>query len=452
MKKDKKPFQNIPQIGKLLENPFFLEIQKDFSRDEVYWAIKNSIEEIKKEDIENLTKMEIEDEIKKISLNFLNYPYRKLINGTGILIHTNLGRAPLIKGGKEVLEGYSNLEIQLKDGKRGERNSLLENILSYLTGSEGAIVVNNNASMVFLLLSTFAKGGEVIISRGELVEIGGSFRLPDILKESGCRMVEVGTTNKTRISDYENAINENTKAILKVHPSNFRILGYFETPSTEELFHIAHKNNIPLFIDQGNGLLFDINGFDLKEEEPVLNLIKKGADVVTFSGDKLLGGPQAGIGVGKKIYIEKMLKNPLYRSLRPGKETFFYLQETLKFWLRKDLKSLPLWKLAMEDIKNLKKRAKKISKKTNLPLRIEDSEAQFGGGTTPLYNIPSISLVLPSKKPEKIFKFLLNYQTPILTFVKENALNINLRSIFEEEDKILISALKEIEKYWNDLK
>ncbi|MEJ5166387.1 MAG: L-seryl-tRNA(Sec) selenium transferase [Thermoanaerobaculia bacterium] len=444
MNSDKKSFKNIPQIGKLMENPFFRERVEEFSREEVYLAIKNSIEEIKNEGIENLTKIQVEEKIKEYSLNFLKYPYRKVVNGTGVLIHTNLGRAPLIKVEKNLIETYSNLEISLKDGKRGERNALSEKILSYLTSSEAAIVVNNNASMVLLLLSTFAKGGEVIVSRGELVEIGGSFRLPEILKESGASMVEVGTTNKTRISDYEKAINENTKAILKVHQANFRILGYSEFPSIEQLSKLAHQKNLPLFVDQGNGLLFEIEGFDLKEEEPVSNLIKKGADLVTFSGDKLLGGPQAGIGVGKKIYIEKMLKNPLYRALRPGKETFFYLQETLKLWLRKDFKSIPLWKMAMEDLKFLKKRAEKILKKTDLPLKIENSQAQFGGGTTPLYNIPSISLVLKVPKPEKIYKFLLNFETPVITFIKEDAVNINLRSIFEEEDEIIISALEKL--------
>lgn len=444
MNKDKKSFKNIPQIGKMMENPFFMEMGKEFYREEVYLAIKNSIEEIKREGLENLTRNQLEEKIKEYSINFLKYPYRKVINGTGILIHTNLGRAPLIKVEKKLMETYSNLEISLKDGKRGERNALSEAILTHLTSSEGAIVVNNNASMVLLLLSTFAKGGEILISRGELVEIGGSFRLPEILKESGAIMVEVGTTNKTRISDYEKAINENTKAIMKVHQANFKILGYSEFPSIEELSKLAHQKNLPLFVDQGNGLLFEIEGFDLKEEEPVSDLIKRGADLVTFSGDKLLGGPQAGIGVGKKIYIEKMLKNPLYRALRPGKETFFYLQETLKFWLRKDLKSIPLWKMAMEDVKILKKRAEKILKKTNLPLKIENSHSQLGGGTTPLYNIPSVSLVLESEKPEKIYKFLLNFETPILTYIKEDAVNINLRSIFEEEDEIIISALKEL--------
>jgi len=449
MKKDKKPLRNIPQIGKLLEDPFFMEIQKDFSREEVLFGIKNSIEEIKSKEIGEMDKESLKERILKETLNFLKYPFRKVINATGILIHTNLGRAPLIKTEKEIIENYSNLEIQLKDGKRGERNSLAEKILNYLTNSESSIVLNNNAGAVLLLLSTFAKGGEVIISRGELVEIGGSFRLPEILKESGCVMVEVGTTNKTKISDYERAINEKTKAILKVHQSNYRIVGYTEAPSVEEICQLAHKRKIPFFVDQGNGLLFEIEGFSLKEEEPILNLVKKGVDVITFSGDKLLGGPQAGIAVGKKDYIDKMIKNPLYRALRPGKETFFYLQETLKYWLKKDFKKIPLWKLAMEDISKLKKRAKKIQKESNLDLKVEEDISQFGGGTTPTYNLPSVSLKLEAKNPEKVFRFFLEKDPPIITYIKENYINFNLRSIFEEEDKIIIKRLKELKENEN---
>ncbi len=447
MKRDKNLLRNIPQTGKLLEEEEFLKIQKEFSREEVLLGIKTSIEEIKNEEIKS--DENLKERILNKTLNFLKYPFRRVINATGILIHTNLGRAPLLEVDKKIIESYLNLEIQLKDGKRGERNRLVEKILNYLTNSESSCVVNNNAGAVLLLLSTFAKGGEVIISRGELVEIGGSFRLPEILKESGCVMVEVGTTNKTRISDYEKAICERTKAILKVHQSNFRIVGFSENPSVEEIFKLAHKNKIPFFVDQGNGLLFEIEGFPLKDEEPVLNLVKSGVDVITFSGDKLLGGPQAGIAVGKKDYIDKMIKNPLYRALRPGKETFFYLQETLKYWLRKDLKKIPLWKLAMEDIIKLKKRAKKIKKETNLKIDILEENSQFGGGTTPTFNLPSISLRLKASNPEKFFKSLLEMDPPIITYIKDDSINFNLRSVFEEEDKFIIKALKEMEKNEN---
>lgn len=442
MKTDKNLLRNIPQVGKLLEEPSFLELQKKFSRGEVLLGIKNSIEEIKLEKNE-IKKENLKEKILKETLNFLRYPYRKVINATGILIHTNLGRAPLIEVEKKIIEGYSNLEILLKDGKRGERNSLIEKILTYLTNSEKSIVVNNNAAAIFLLLSTFAKGGEVVISRGELVEIGGSFRLPEILKESGCIMVEVGTTNKTKIEDYEKAISDKTRAILKVHQSNYRIVGFTEMPPVEEVCALAHKKKIPFFVDQGNGLLFDIEGFELKDEEPVLDLIKKGVDVVTFSGDKLLGGPQAGIAVGKKEYIEKMMKNPLYRAFRPGKETFFYLQETLKYWLKKEFKKIPLWKMAMEELKILKKRAKKIQKEAKLNLKIIEDVSKFGGGTAPTYNLPSISLKLEVENPERVFKFFLEGDLPVITYIKDDSIIFNLRSVFEEEDKVLIKRLKE---------
>lgn len=449
MKIDKKSFQKIPQVGKLLEDSFFKALYEKFSKEEVLLAIKNSIEEIKNEDLREVSKEEIKERIKMYSINFLKYPFRRVINATGILIHTNLGRAPLIKTNKNLLEGYSNLEIDIKNGKRGERNSLSEKLLCHLTQAEGALVLNNNAGAVLLLLSTFARGGEVLISRGELVEIGGSFRLPEILAESGCTMVEVGTTNKTRIKDYENGLTDKTKVILKVHQSNFRIVGYTESPSIEEICEFSHKKGLSFFVDQGNGLLYEIEGFNLKGEEPVLNLIKKGVDVVTFSGDKLLGGPQSGICVGKKEYINKMIKNPLYRALRPGKETFFYLQETLKFWIKNDFKKIPLWKLALVDVQKLKKRAKKILKNINLPFEIIESYSQFGGGTTPLYNIPSIAIRLKCKKPEDIYNFLINYEIPIVPFLKDDSINFDLRSVFEEEDEYLASALKKLKKYEN---
>lgn len=446
MKKDNISLKKIPQIGKLLEDPYFKGLEKEYKREEIVLWIRVAISEIKNENIEGIEREEIVELIKKKVERFLEYPYKRVINATGILINTNLGRAPLPEVNNKIIERYSNLEFNVLEGKRWERNFLLDKILSHLTGAEASLITNNNASSVLLLLATFAKGGEVIVSRGELIEIGGSFRLPEIIKESGCKLIEVGTTNKTRIKDYREAINENTKAILKVHQSNFRILGFTEAPSLDELIDLSKEKSIPIFIDQGNGLLFNLEGFNLTEEEPVFDLIKKGADVVTFSGDKLLGGPQAGIAVGKKIYIEKMLKNPLYRALRPGKETFFYLQEILKFWIKRDFKKIPLWRLAKEDLKKLKKRAKKIIKETNLPFKILKGSSQFGGGTTPLYEIPSILLSLENEKNEEIHKYLLNFKIPIISFLKDGLLYLNLRSIFEEEDKILISAFKEIKE------
>ncbi len=444
MKRDLISLRNIPAVGKLLENGYFKELQKIYSREEVLFAIRSSIEDIKRENFYHFRKSSLLEIIKLKTKRYLDYPLLKVINATGILIHTNLGRAPLLKNEKKLLETYSNLEIELERGKRDERNNLAEKLLKYLLNCEGACITNNNASSMLLILSTFAKGGEVIISRGELIEIGGSFRLPDILKESGCFMVEVGTTNKTKIEDYQEAINEKTKAILYVHPSNFRILGFQEKPKVEEICNLAHKNKLPFFVDQGNGLLFEVEGFDLKDEEPVKDFIKIGADIVTFSGDKLLGGPQAGIAVGKKEYIKKMLKNPLYRALRPGKETFFYLQETLKFWLKKDLKPIPLWNLAYKPLEILKKRAKNIKEKVKTPILIEDGYAQFGGGTTPILNLPSIVLKLKSKNPEEIYLKLLNEEIPILTFIKDSFINFNLKSVFEEEDNIIIETINKI--------
>ena len=247
----------------------------------------------------------------------LHEPNMKMvINGTGTVLHTNLGRAPISKEHVErlagIVSGYSNLEYNLEAGARGERYSHFEKLLCKLTGAEAAMAVNNNAAAVMLILSSMAKGGEVVVSRGELVEIGGKFRIPDVMEQSGASLVEVGTTNKTHYSDYEEAITEETKALLKVHTSNYRIVGFTETVTIDELIPIAQEHDIPIIEDLGSGVLIDLSKYGLTYEPTVQDSIRKGADVVCFSGDKLLGGPQAGIIIGKKKYIDQMKKNQLH--------------------------------------------------------------------------------------------------------------------------------------------
>ena len=258
---------------------------------------------------------------------------KKVLNGTGTILHTNLGRAPLGKEAAsrvlETVSGYCNLEYDLEDGCRGERCGQIENILCEITGAEAAVAVNNNAAALLLILCTLAQGGEVIVSRGELVEIGGQFRIPDVMKQSGAGLVEVGTTNRTRLSDYETAVTETTKAILKVHTSNYRIIGFTEETSIEQLAPLREKYGIPLVEDLGSGALLDLTKYGLPGEPNVQDALRRGADIVCFSGDKLLGGPQAGIIAGKKEYIEKMRSNPLFRALRIDKITAAFLETIL---------------------------------------------------------------------------------------------------------------------------
>src|SRR3989454_1021787 len=263
---------------------------------------------------------------------------RRIINASGVVLHTNLGRAPLperaIEHLREVSTGYSNLEFDLEQGKRGKRDVHVDRTLLQLLGCEAAIVVNNNAAAVLLVLNTLAEGGEVIVSRGELIEIGGSFRIPDVMQKSGAILREVGTTNRTRIADYQNAINERTKLILRVHPSNYRIIGFTERPSVNEIADLARNAGIPAYEDLGSGCLIDLAPYGVKDEPVVAESLKAGISVVSFSGDKMLGGPQAGIIAGSREIVDRIVKNPLMRALRVDKMTYAAIEATLRLYQR----------------------------------------------------------------------------------------------------------------------
>lgn len=314
MKKDL--LRALPKTDKLLEDECLIELVNKFGRASVLIEIRNVLENYRKNILNDKVKTYISDEIiiKEIIIN-INNKYestiKKVINGTGVIIHTNLGRSLLsenaIKNLNNVMYSYNNLEYDIKKGERGSRYSHVEELLKNLTGAEGALVVNNNAAAVLLVLNEFAKEKEVIVSRGELVEIGGSFRIPEVMEMSGAKLKEVGTTNRTHKRDYENSINENTAALLKVHNSNFKIVGFTHEVSSKEISEIGEKNNILTIEDLGSGALIDLNEFGI-DEKTVSDVIKSGIDIVTFSGDKLLGGPQAGIIVGKKQYIERLKK------------------------------------------------------------------------------------------------------------------------------------------------
>jgi L-seryl-tRNA(Ser) seleniumtransferase len=335
---------------------------------------------------------------------------RKVINATGTILHTNLGRAPISKEHMvhiaEIATGYSNLEYNLNAGKRGERYSHFEELLCKITGAEAAMAVNNNAAAVMLILSSLGKGGEVIVSRGELVEIGGKFRIPDVMEQSGATLVEVGTTNKTHFSDYEDAINENTAALLKVHTSNYRIVGFTESVGIDELVPLAREKDIPVIEDLGSGVLIDLSKYGITYEPTVQDSIRAGADVVSFSGDKLLGGPQAGIIIGKKKYIDKMKKNQLTRALRIDKFTAATLEVVLQEYLSEEraIERLPVLQMITKSVEKVEEEAKELLKllgELELPaeLGMEDCESQIGGGSLPLERIPSKAVTI---KPTKI--------------------------------------------------
>ena len=378
-----------------------------------------------------------------------------VINATGVVLHTNLGRAVLSEKMKESLWSiacsYSNLEFELETGNRGARYSHVENIICKLTGAEAAMVVNNNAAAVMLVLSTMAKDKEVVVSRGQLVEIGGSFRIPDVMSQSGAVLKEIGTTNKTHLFDYENASNERTAALMKVHTSNYRILGFTKEVESEELVELGQKLNIPVIEDLGSGVLLDLQKFGLPYEPTVQSAVKAGMDVITFSGDKMLGGPQAGIIIGKKKYIKEMLKNPLTRALRIDKLTLAALETTLKLYLDEEaaIKEIPVLSMLTISKEELDKKAKRLYNKLlkNLDdkcsIAIIDEFSEVGGGSMPMHKIPTtaVSVTTPNLSIDQLEEALRNYSTPVVARINKDRLIIDVRTVFEDELDIIVEAL-----------
>jgi len=410
-------YRSIPKVDVLLEKEEMKAGIDKYGREIVVDAIRIETEELRKFigtcDSEDAAKDAITNVTASIlarAEKMLMPNMKKIINATGTILHTNLGRAPIgmehMQHIAEIATGYSNLEYNLEAGKRGERYSHFEELLCKITGAEAAMAVNNNAAAVMLVLSSLGKGGEVVVSRGELIEIGGKFRIPDVLEQSGATLVEIGTTNKTHLSDYEDAINENTAALLKVHTSNYRIVGFTESVSNEELVPLAREHEIPVIEDLGSGVLIDLSKYGITYEPTVQDAVRAGVDVVTFSGDKLLGGPQAGIIIGKKKYIDKMKKNPLTRALRIDKFTAAALEVVLKEYLSEEraIKNLPVLQMITKSLSEVDKEARKLKRflKTldlDVELGIEKCESQIGGGSLPLERIPSVAVTM---RPNKI--------------------------------------------------
>ena len=410
-------YRSIPKVDIILEYEAIQASIEKYGREIVIDAIRVEMDELRKFigtcDSEEVAKEAISNVVSSIvrrAEKMLQPNMRKVINATGTILHTNLGRAPISKEHMahiaEIATGYSNLEYNLNAGKRGERYSHFEELLCKITGAEAAMAVNNNAAAVMLILSSLGKGGEVVVSRGELVEIGGKFRIPDVMEQSGATLVEVGTTNKTHFSDYEDAINENTAALLKVHTSNYRIIGFTESVGIDELVPLAREKEIPVIEDLGSGVLIDLSKYGITYEPTVQDSIRAGADVVSFSGDKLLGGPQAGIIIGKKKYIDKMKKNQLTRALRIDKFTAATLEVVLQEYLSEEraIKKLPVLQMITKPVEEVEKEAKallEVLEALELPVELgmEDCESQIGGGSLPLERIPSKAVTI---KPTKI--------------------------------------------------
>jgi L-seryl-tRNA(Ser) seleniumtransferase len=379
---------------------------------------------------------------------------RRVINATGVIIHTNLGRAPLaevaINALAEASASYSNLEYDLEAGLRGHRESHCEEVLARVTGSESAVLVNNNAAAVFLVLNTLAEGGEVIVSRGELVEIGGSFRIPEVMEKSGARLREVGTTNRTHIKDYERAIGSDTRLILRVHPSNYRIVGFTHRPDAAEIADLARRAGIPSFEDLGSGCLVDLESFGVTDEPVVAESIKAGMSVVSFSGDKMLGGPQAGVIAGSREMIERVKKNPLMRALRVDKLTYAAMEATLRLYEQgRAFSDIPVIRAISASREEIQSRASNFAEKIKqvtagqINVSLQNSISMTGGGSAPEIGLPTVLVTIASDtmSAASIEERLRRHSTPVIARTERDRVMIDLRTVGRQEEAIILDAL-----------
>ena len=372
---------------------------------------------------------------------------RRVINGAGVVVHTNLGRSVLAREAQEAVQvaaqGYCNLEFDLETGERGSRMDLVEDLLCAVTGAEAALVVNNNAAAVLLMLDTLCKGGEVVISRGQLVEVGGSFRIPDVMARSGAVLREVGATNRTHLADYENALSENTRALLWVHPSNYRIIGFHSAVPAQELSNFAHAHGLPMLEDLGSGSLIDLSPWGLRDEPAVPDVVRSGVDVVTFSGDKVLGGPQAGIIAGKKEYISRMKRNQLLRALRCDKLTLAALEATLRLYRdpQTALRSIPtLRRLTMPadlllELARMLKAAIEVATDGRAACTLKSGSSRVGGGSFPEQGMATtlVSINAPGLSPAALRERLLAAEVPVVGRLDDDGFMLDPRTMELEE-------------------
>lgn len=461
-----KLYSSIPKVDEFLLNEQIIRLQEHYPRAAVVDAVREELESLRSR-IKALTPEEAADFSadpgqlsirvgERLEAVFGNH-LKRVINASGVVIHTNLGRslaAPSVLAHLAEISGrYTNLEYDLETGKRGTRYSHVEEILCRLTGSEAALVVNNNAAAVMLALSTLAAGKEAVISRGQLVEIGGSFRIPEVMKASGACMIEVGTTNKTHLKDYREAVSDSTGVLLKVHTSNFRVLGFVQEISIEELVKLGNELEIPVMEDLGSGSLLDLSKYGLTKEPTVSESLQAGADVVTFSGDKMLGGPQAGIILGKKRFVDAMKKNQLTRALRVDKMTLALLESTLKLYLDEEraLAEIPTLRMLTAGKTAMAEKAQKLQALLNAAAyngtsELLDGDSEVGGGSMPLEKLPtSLLAVKPSgiSVNESIMR-LRALDIPIICRVQEDRLLFDPRTIFDDELELVADSIRSV--------
>ena len=451
--------KKIPQVDKLMQHELITDCI--VYRHEVKNALRDKLNELR-EGIKAGTVWELpdENEIAQSAVELAENraktckDVRRVINGTGVILHSNLGRACLSKAAAsavvEAAASYCTLEYDVEKGKRGNRTGGVEKYLEVITGCEASLVVNNNAAAVLLILSAIANDGNVIVSRGELVEIGGGFRVPDIMSQCGCELKEVGTTNKTRVKDYETAIDKDTKAILKVHSSNFKIVGFTESATLGELSLLGKTHDIPVIEDIGSGALIDVQKYGLQDEPLAKDSLKSGADIVSFSGDKLLGGLQCGIILGREKYIKTIKKHPLYRAFRVDKITIAALEATLRVYgdsqaAERDIPVLSMLSVTEDELKS---RAEKLCDEINRKGGVTEvivTKSVAGGGAVPGLELKSYAISLVGREDlESMEKQLRALTIPIIGRIEEDRLLLDVRTIFEDDFKYIIDSLSEI--------
>jgi len=464
-------YRKLPAVGKLLQHPTVKGWQDEFPLAKISQVATRLVDEMRNKIAELLPEEFVDDVVIRRLRTMLDEDVepnlKRVINATGVVLHTNLGRALLsedsIKMMSEAAQSYNNLELNLETGKRGSRYSHVEELLCELTGAEAAMVVNNNAAAVLLILREMADGGEVIVSRGELVEIGGSFRVSEVMQESRATLVEVGTTNKTHLYDYERSITENTKLLLKVHTSNYRIVGFTESVSSDELALLGKQHDVPIYEDLGSGMLYDLKNFQIGDEPTVQEVVKSGVDIVSFSGDKLLGGPQAGIIVGRKKYIDRIKKNQLNRALRIDKFTIAALQATLLHYVKQEYAKIPTLQMIIESEAILLNKANMLANNLSklneitdsldkseldirLDIKVEKNFSQIGGGALPLEQLPTyvVSVGIEGISIAHVVESLRKATNPVIPRVYQERILFDVRTIAEAELQLVVDSIHEV--------
>jgi len=446
-------FRHLPSVDRLISDQRLQLLQEVYSRPFMLRVVRLHLEEVRLHIAQGESAPSFDQLVESICarLHSLAEPsLRPVINATGVLLHTNLGRAPLSPEATAAMEecakGYTNLEIDLDSGKRGSRQVHIESVLCQLTGAEAALVVNNNASAVLLALSALAKGKEVIVSRGQAVEIGGGFRIPDVMRQSRAKLVEVGTTNRTYLSDYEEAITPHTAALLRVHSSNFRVVGFAQAVAIEELTQLGERYGLPVLDDLGSGCLVDTARFGLDPEPMVQQSIAVGVGLAMFSGDKLLGGPQAGIIVGQDPLVAKLKRHPLARAMRMDKIRLAGLAVTLLHYLKGEAETkIPVWRMISAPLEEIEERARKWSRVLGDVTSVVEGESMVGGGSLPGSTLPTRLVAIRRQgKVKELADKLRRESPPVIGRIDNDLLLLDPRTVLPDEEEVLLSSLRNI--------